>query len=171
MCIFYTLKHISIYFHSRNTIFYCYPAIWNDRDPVQERSSGVEYQTLNTSKWWDAAQGCEEFGGQLYVPGSEDIPQDLMDALDEDELYWVGAVKNSKWIWTCEQWRYNSNDQSHQIHWKYLVSFTNNMFISSCEHLVLWWMSPRREKVLSRFCHGMRDKHVIWHKKCSGAVG
>ncbi|XP_046327813.2 uncharacterized protein LOC124111941 [Haliotis rufescens] len=77
-------------------------SIWNDRDLVQERSSGVEYQTLNTSKWWDAAQGCEEFGGQLYVPGSEDIPQDLMDALDEDELYWVGAVKNSKWIWTSD---------------------------------------------------------------------
>ncbi|XP_067681380.1 uncharacterized protein [Haliotis asinina] len=77
-------------------------SIWHDRDPEDERRFRTEYQILNTSNWWGAGQGCKEFGGQLYAPGSESIPQDVMDTLDEDEFYWVGAVKNSKWIWTSD---------------------------------------------------------------------
>ncbi|XP_046578255.1 uncharacterized protein LOC124285985 [Haliotis rubra] len=76
--------------------------IWHDRDPEDERHRRAEYQTLNTSNWWDAGQECKEFGGQLYVPGAESISQDVIDALEEDEYYWVGAVKNSKWIWTSD---------------------------------------------------------------------
>ncbi|XP_046370047.1 uncharacterized protein LOC124144598 [Haliotis rufescens] len=65
--------------------------------------NGYVIQTTK-SNWWDASrEGCEEFGGNLYIPPSLESHQDLAAILDPGQTYWIGAMEYSTWTWTYDE--------------------------------------------------------------------
>ncbi|XP_046578478.1 uncharacterized protein LOC124286173 [Haliotis rubra] len=52
--------------------------------------------------WWEAQRRCKDNGGKLYTPGSDDIPEKLVENLQSDTYYWIGAMSYRAWLWTVD---------------------------------------------------------------------
>ncbi|XP_048259796.1 uncharacterized protein LOC124111981 isoform X2 [Haliotis rufescens] len=83
---------------SENLTFWLDPA-------VNEDTTHSDYNVGNRRiNWWDAAQsGCSQFGGNLYIPQSQNLPGALLGQMNWGTYYWIGAVKYPTWIWTADQ--------------------------------------------------------------------
>ncbi|XP_071080356.1 uncharacterized protein [Haliotis cracherodii] len=78
---------------------------WLDPD-VNEDIIHADYHVERTKgrSWWDAAEsGCSQFGGNLYIPQSQNLPEDVIQNMEYITYYWIGAVKYPVWIWTADQ--------------------------------------------------------------------
>ncbi|XP_071080190.1 uncharacterized protein [Haliotis cracherodii] len=59
------------------------------------------YVDDDDNDWWEARYHCNEtFGGDLFVPVTEPVPEDLFRSLDWNRHYWLGAMRYSTWKWT-----------------------------------------------------------------------
>ncbi|XP_067681022.1 uncharacterized protein [Haliotis asinina] len=67
-------------------------------------NGNVIFKSLTTKQsWWSAQQECSRLGGNLLVPPSQDIPEDVLRQLQENVAYWLGALTYPTWIWTKDR--------------------------------------------------------------------
>ncbi|XP_048259309.1 uncharacterized protein LOC125384341 [Haliotis rufescens] len=82
-----------------------------------------------TSNWWDAHSRCSLEEGNMYTPGSDDIPPDILGRLQPDTYYWIGAMDYLAWIWTEDDsplYKYAGFLPLHDVTYTWTVDYLDN---------------------------------------------
>ncbi|XP_046359197.2 uncharacterized protein LOC124137087 isoform X1 [Haliotis rufescens] len=69
-------------------------------DPTASNDNAMNRILTTNQSWWDAQRECSLLGGNMYVPPSQSIPEDIIRQLHVNVPYWVGAITYPNWIWT-----------------------------------------------------------------------
>lgn len=88
-------------------------------DPTASNDNAMNRILTTNQSWWDAQRECSHLGGNMYVPPSQSIPEDIIRQLHVNVPYWVGAITYPNWIWTSMS-IYSEREKFPQS-WKYLL--------------------------------------------------